>query len=88
MVCKLMSCAFQLLSDESAGLLTLLEHIRNSPPHQGSEEAMVRLLNVLFEFRDIREELISLDIRDILTKKSAVSSCHSIRELVDWLGQQ
>ena len=65
-VCEIESCAFQLLADESSGLLALLEFMKNEFSHLSTVMKTIELLNVQFKYRDLKEELISLELREIL----------------------
>ncbi|KAI6647956.1 Serine/threonine kinase-like domain-containing protein STKLD1 [Oopsacas minuta] len=66
-VCGIESCAFQLLEDECSGLKILLEFMKKYFAHLSIAEKMIELMTVLFNFKDLKEELISLDLREILT---------------------
>ena len=65
-VCEIESCAFQLLADESSGLLALLEFMKNAFSHLPIVMKTIELLNVQFKYKDLKEEILSLELRDIL----------------------
>lgn len=66
-VCGIESCAFQLLVDESSKLIILLEYMKNGISHLSIAERTIALLKELFNFKDLKEELLSLELKEILS---------------------
>ena len=81
-VCGIESCAFQLLADESSRLIILLEYMENGISHLSIADRVISLLNVLFKFKDLKEELLSLELKDILSNSLEEFPCPILSEFI------
>ena len=84
-VCEVESCAFQLLADESSGLFALLEFMKNEFSHLPIVMKTIELLNVQFKYKDLKEELLSLELRYILQNWFETTQLPIINELIEKL---
>ena len=84
-VCGIESCAFQLLADESYRLIILLEYMKKGISHLSIAEQIISLLQVLFKFKDLKEELFSLELKDILSDSFGESPFPILNEFIQSL---